>query len=138
MITRHEIEVARGMRERSAKTIVDIYLAFAVDRSPVEDGADIAWVVSQLHEMNLRELRKPIRLATVLLLQNHVELSIRIFRLRMRSVADRAAWRELPGEMWRGVRSFLTLAPIYVRRSLSPLHAPVLSPAEWQRLQAFR
>lgn len=137
MITRNEIEVARSMRERSRKTIIDIYIAFAVDRAPVEEGADIAWVVSELHEMNVAELRKPIQWATVMLLENQYELTKRLFVLRLQRVADRSAWSEYPGEIWRGARSFFHLALLYLRRGLSPIHAPVLSPAEWERLQTL-
>lgn len=138
MITRNEIEVARAMRERSRKTIIDIYIAFAVDRAPVEEGADIGWVVAELYEMNIRKLQKPIRWATIILLENQYELTKRLFTLRLQRVADRSAWREYPGEIWRGIRSFAILALVYVRRGLSPLHAPVLSPAEWERLRAFQ
>lgn len=138
MITRNEIEVARAMRGRSRKTIIDIYIAFAVDRAPVEDGADIGWVVSELHEMNVRELQKPIRWATVMLLENQYELTKRLFMLRLQRIADKSAWGEYPGEIWRGIVSFARLGIIYVRRGLSPLHAPVLSPAEWERLRALQ
>lgn len=138
MITRHEIEVTRSMRERSSRAVVDIYIAKAVDKAPVEPGADIAWVVAELYRMNVRELRKPIRWATILLLEDHLRLTRQLFRLRMQHIADNSAWRQAPGEIWRGLRSIATLAVIYARRRISPVHSPALSPAEWERLRAMQ
>ncbi len=138
MITRHEIQVLRDMRERSRGGILSVYIAFAVEKAPVEAGADIGWVVREVYSLNSRELRQPIRWATVILLENHFALIRQLFRLRMQRIADRSAWREAPGEIWRGVRSLAALATIYIRRRLSPLHSPALSPAEWERLQALR
>lgn len=137
-ITRYEIEAARHMRDKASKAFVDMYLAYAIDHVPVESGGDIGCVVSALYEMNLADLKGPLRWATLLLLQNQIELSIHICKLRFDSIAHRSAWREIPGEVWRSLRAILTVAPIYVRRRLSPLHSPVFSPAEWARLQALK
>jgi len=115
-----------------------MYLSYAIDKVPVEDAGDIGYIVSALYEMNIAEVKGPLRWATVLLLQNHLQLSIDLWKVRLDSIAHRSAWREMPGEVWRGFRALLTLAPIYVRRRLSPLHSPVFSPAEWDRLQALK
>lgn len=138
MITRHEIEVVRDMRERGKSTLLSIYIAFAVEKAPVEKGADIGWVVREVYSLNVRELRKPIRWATAIMLENHFDLTRQLFRLRLQRIADRSAWREFPGEVWRGARAFVSLAVIYARRRLSPLHSPAISPEEWERLQALQ
>lgn len=126
------------MREKAKKAFVDMYLAYAIDHVPVEEGGDIGCVVSALYEMNLEDLKGPIRWATIILLENQIEISIQILKLRIDSIADRSAWREVPTELWRGIKAILTVAPIYIRRRLSPVHSPVFSPAEWARLRALQ
>lgn len=138
IITRYEVEATRFMRERAKKAFVDMYLSYAIDHVPVEDARDIGYIVSALYEMNVAEVKGPLRWATILLLQNHLQISIDLWKLRLDSIAHRSAWREIPREVWRGVYALLTLVPIYIRRRLSPLHSPVFSPAEWERLQAMK
>ncbi len=134
MITRAEIEVARGMRERSQKSLVDIYVAWAIDRAPIEEGADIRYVVEELRRANATVLKTELGWVTPLCLRNHFDLSCELFTLRMSEIAANAEWHRVPGELWRGARCMARLASLYVRRCV--LGQPVLTPEELRRLHA--
>lgn len=135
MITRHEIEVARSMREHGRKAIVDIYIAWAIDGAPIENGADIRYVVEELRSMNATVLKTELGWVTPLCLRNHFELSRKLFTLHMSEIAANAEWHRIPGEIWRGARSMVNLAILYVRRCLLP-GTFVLTPEELRRLHA--
>lgn len=134
MITRNEIEVAKAMRDTSRRAIVDIYIAWAIDRAPIEDGADIRYVVEELRQANAAVLKTELGWVTPLCLRNHFELSRKLFTLRMSEIAESAEWHRVPGELWRGARSMSRLAILYVRRCV--LGTPVLTPEELRRLHA--
>lgn len=135
MITRNEIEVIRGTRERSTKALIDVYLAYVHDREKVEAGADIRYVVEELRKLNRSVLKTELGAITPICLWNHYEMSRELLTLKLSEIADRGEWSRAPGEIWRGVCRIVAALVIYFRRCWLPWQAPVLTSAELNRLR---
>jgi hypothetical protein len=133
VITKNEIEMTQILLGEAQRTYVDIYLAY-LDGSPVEEGADIDAVVSEVWQMN-RNLRRGIDYRTLIYVENQWELLRLVVHRKIQRAASDGEWVTLAAglkslliggykliRMWLRIRSSvrpaITAAELHEIRSL--------------------